>query len=212
LADPKIVEAVKKAIESAPKRNFVETVDLAVNLKDVDMSVPKNRISEEIILPKGRGKPVKVALICTEEMALKAKDAADLIIKSDELEDIAEDKRRAKKIAQKYDFFVAEAPLMPLVGKLLGRYLGPRGKMPRPVPPGADPRPLIENLRRSVRIRTKDRPVFHAPVGTVEMPPEDIAENIEAILNRAISKLERGKMNIHSVYVKTTMGPSIKVM
>ena len=55
--------AVQKALESAKKRKFVETVELAVNLRDVDLTIPKNRIQEEIILPKGRGKSIKIAVI-----------------------------------------------------------------------------------------------------------------------------------------------------
>ncbi|MCD6462038.1 MAG: 50S ribosomal protein L1 [Thermoplasmata archaeon] len=212
MAHEEVVEAVKKAIESAPKRNFVESVDIAVNLRDVDFSIPKNRITEEILLPHGRGKEVKVAVICGEEMALKAKNAADLIIREEELDDLAENKRQGRKIANAYDFFVAEAPLMPTIGKKMGIFLGPRGKMPRPIPPGADPRGIISNLRNTVRVRSKERTTFHVPVGTVSMPPEEIAANIEAVINRIASRLERGKMNIASVYVKTTMGPAVKVM
>ena len=204
--------AVQKALEGAKKRNFVETVELAVNLKDVDLSVPKNRITEDVILPNGRGKAVRVCVIGGGELALKAKDVADLVITPEELQTIADDKKQAKKIANSTNYFIAEAPLMAVVGKRLGTVLGPRGKMPKPIPPGADPTGMIESLRKTVSVRTKDRITFHAPVGTVEMPAEQIAENIDALLKRIELKLEKGRMNIDSSYVKTTMGPSERLI
>ena len=204
--------AVQKALESAKKRNFVETVELAINLKDVDLSIPKNRITDDIILPNGRGRAVKICVIGGGELALKAKDVADVVITPDELQAIADDKKQAKKLANSTDYFIAEAPLMAVVGKRLGTVLGPRGKMPKPIAPGVDPTAMIDGLRRTVSVRTKDRMTFHAPVGTVEMSPEELADNIETILKRVELKLEKGRMNIASSYVKTTMGPSERLI
>ena len=212
MAEKSTVMAVQKALEGAKKRNFVETVELAINLKDVDLSVPKNRITEDVILPNGRGKAVRICVIGGGELALKAKDVADLVITPEELQTIADDKKQAKKIANSTNYFIAEAPLMAVVGKRLGTVLGPRGKMPKPIPPGADPTGMIESLRKTVSVRTKDRITFHAPVGTVEMPVEQIAENIDALLKRIELKLEKGRMNIESSYVKTTMGPSERLI
>ena len=204
--------AVQKALEGAKKRNFVETVELAINLKDVDLSVPKNRITEDVILPNGRGKAVRICVIGGGELALKAKDVADLVITPEELQTLADDKKQAKKIANTTNYFIAEAPLMAVVGKRLGTVLGPRGKMPKPIPPGADPTGMIESLRKTVSVRTKDRITFHAPVGTADMPVEQIADNIDALLKRIELKLEKGRMNIDSSYVKTTMGPSERLI
>jgi len=203
---------VQKALEGAKKRNFVETVELAINLKDVDLAIPKNRIQEDIILPFGRGKAVRVCVIGGGELALKAKNVADLVITPDEIGTIADDKKQAKKIANSTDYFIAEAPLMAVVGKRLGIVLGPRGKMPKPIPPGADPTGMVDNLRKSVTVRTKDRKTFHVPVGTVNMPPEQIADNIEIILKRVSLKLEKGMANVASAYVKTSMGPAERIL
>ena len=212
MAEKPTVMAVQKALESAKKRNFVETVELAINLKDVDLSIPKNRITDDIILPNGRGRAVKICVIGGGELALKAKDVADVVITPDELQTIADDKKQAKKLANSTDYFIAEAPLMAVVGKRLGTVLGPRGKMPKPIAPGVDPTAMIDGLRRTVSVRTKDRMTFHAPVGTVEMTAEQLADNIETILKRVELKLEKGRMNIASSYVKTTMGPSERLI
>jgi len=212
LADKTTLQAVKKALESSKKRNFTETVDISINLKDIDLSIPKNRITDDVILPHGRGREVKVCVIGGSELVSKAKPVADRTLTADELGKIADDKKAAKKMAGEFDFFIAEASLMPVVGKRLGIVLAPRGKMPRPIQPGADPKPVIENLRKTVSVRSKDKKTFHAPVGTAAMTPEQIAENIDFILKRLTTKLERGTMNISSVYVKTTMGPSERIM
>jgi large subunit ribosomal protein L1 len=212
LAEKQTLIAVKKALESAKKRNFRETVDISINLKDIDLSVPKNRITDDVILPHGRGRPVKVCVIGGSELVQRAKAVADRVMTADELGKIADDKKQAKKMAGEFDYFIAEASLMPVVGKRLGIVLAPRGKMPKPIQPGADPKPVIENLRKSVSIKSKDRKTFHAPVGTIEMTPDQIAENIDMILKKLSGKLERGAMNIGSVWVKTTMGPAERVM
>lgn len=212
MAEKSTVMAVQKALESAKKRNFTETVELAINLKDVDLTIPKNRIQDDIILPNGRGRPVRVCVIGGGELALKAKDVADLVITTEELGAIADDKKQAKRIANSTDYFVAEAPLMAVVGKRLGTVLGPRGKMPKPIPPGADPSGMIDNLRRSVTVRTKDRKTFHVPVGTANMSAEEIADNVEVILKRVSLRLEKGMANVASAYVKTSMGPAEKIL
>jgi len=212
LVEKKTLRVIKEALEASKQRNFKESVDLAINLKDIDLSIPKNRIDDEVLLPKGRGKTVKIAVFGSGELAVKAKGVADLVITPEELDDLAEDKKKAKKVANEHIFFIAEAPLMPTIGKKLGVVLGPRGKMPKPIPPSADPKPLIENLRKTVRLRSKDRRTFHTPVGTKDMSIEELAENVDVVLKRLLGKLERGKMNIASIYIKTTMGKSVKLM
>ena len=212
MADAKTIEAIKKAVESAPERKFPETVEVAINLKDVDLSVAKNRIDEEVVLPKGRGKPIKVCIFASGDLAFRVKDVADRVITPDQLEDVAGNKGKARDLAEEFDFFIAEAPLMPVIGKRLGQALGPRGKMPRPIPPTADPSGLVRSMRNTVRVRTKTNRTFHAPIGTRAMTPEDLATNFEFLLQRVTAKLERGKFSIRSAFVKTTMGPSVRCL
>lgn len=211
LANENLLQAINDAISASPERKFQQSIDLAFNLRDVDLSVPKNRIDEDILLPHGRGAGVKVALIGAAELVEKARGVADTVITPEELDELAKDRKAAKRLANKHSFFVAEAPMMPTVGKTLGIVLGPRGKMPRPVPPGGDPSGVIDNLRRTVKVRSKDRRTFHSPLGNVDMAPEQLAENAEAIIKRVQSRLERGHHNIQSIYVKTTMGPSVRI-
>lgn len=212
MVDQHLVDVIRKLQAESKQRKFLESVELAINLKDIDLTNPKNRLQEEIMLPNGRGKPIRVGVFASSEMAVKAKGLADLIIQPEEIETLASDKAKARKFARGGDFFLAEAPLMPTIGKRLGVVLGPRGKMPKPIPPGSDPKAAIEKLRSSVTVRTRDKKTFHLAIGTKDMSPEKLAENLDAVLKRLMTKLERGKNNIQSAYVKTTMGPSYKVM
>lgn len=208
-----ILKAVNEAIEKAPKRNFQESMEVSVNLKNIDMAQPKNRIDETMILPKGAGKTIKIAVLGKGDITTQAKAAGvDLIIGPEEIERLGGEPREARKMADEYNFFLAETAVMPLVGRYLGTRLGPRGKMPQPVPPGVDVGPIVERLRNSVKFRTKDKMTFHVRVGSTEMSPEDLAENIDAIMKKVESGLESGAMNIRSVYIKTSMGPAVRLM
>lgn len=211
MPDRPSLDVVTEALGKSGERKFSETVEVAINLKDLDLSVPKNRIEDDVVLPFGRGKGVRVAVFGSPELLQKVRTVADVAMSASELDELAKDKKAAKKLATGVDFFLAEAPLMPTIGKRLGVVLGPRGKMPRPVPPGSDPTNLVNSLKRSIRIRSKGNRTFHAPVGTRAMKPEEIAQNVDAILGRVVGKLERGRTNIESVYVKTSMGPAVRL-
>jgi len=209
----KILDAVKQALEKSPQRKFSESIDLAINLKNLDMNQPQNRMDEEIILPNGPGKTIKIAVFARGETAQRAKGAgADYVFDPEEISVLGEDKARAKSLADEVNFFVAESALMPAIGKTLGQVLGPRGKMPIPLTPDKDIVQLINRSRNAIKVRSKDKMTFHIPVGRKDMDPVKISENIEAIVNRIEHRYERGLYNVRSVYVKTTMGPSVKVI
>lgn len=203
-----LIDDLKK---NSGERKFLESLEIAVNMKEIDLSDPKNRINEEIILPKGRGKELKVALIGTAEMQQKGKDGTNLIYGPEDISKFAENKREFKKLANGIEFFVAESTLMANIGKSLGTVLGPRGKIPKPLPPGQDPNPMITALKRTVRARSRDRRTFHVPVGTKEMSSSDLAENIRAVVKRIVGRLEKGYGNLDSVYLKPTMGKAVKI-
>jgi large subunit ribosomal protein L1 len=202
-----LVGAVEKVLQSK-ERAFVEAVDLCINLKNVDLKQPKNRINLDVTLPKKIKEP-KIAVFASGEIALKAKEAGASVIDPEELKRM--DKKAARALVQQYDYFVADTALMALVGKSLGTILGPRGKMPQPLPPGADPSQILSRLAKIARIKSKTTTIW-VNVGRRDMAARDIAENISAVLKALESQLERGWQNIGSVYLKSSMGPAIKVV
>ena len=206
-----IQTAIQQALDDSPERKFVESVEIAFTLKDVDLKNPANRIQEEIRLPSGRGKPIRITMFAGGEMATKAKAAGIDIIDPATIEDIAGNRQQARKIANKSDFFLSEIPHMGTVGRFLGVVLGPRGKMPRPVPPNLDPGMIAAGLKDTAVVRSRDRITFHTAVGSREQGLDDLTTNAMAVWNRVTGKLERGASNIRSCYIKTSMGPSVKV-
>ena len=197
--EEKINQAIKDALENAPERKFVESVDISFTIKDVDLKNPNNRIKEEIRLPSGRGKELKIAMFAAGEAATKAKDAGIHVITPQEIEELGGKKGKAKKIANSYDFFLSEVPHMGLIGRYLGVVLGPRGKMPRPVPPTLDPSIIAAGLKSTVIVKSGDKMTFHAAIGTASQSQEELSANAMEIFNRVISKLERGIGNILSL-------------
>src|SRR6056297_1561045 len=127
MADNDIEEAVRRALDEAPQRNFRETVDLAVNLRDLDLNDPSNRVDEGVVLPSGTGQETKIVVFADGETAVRAEEVADEVLDGDDLADLGDDDDAAKDLAEDTDFFVAEEALMQDVGRYLGTILGPRG-------------------------------------------------------------------------------------
>ena len=211
MADDTIVQAVSRALDESPPRNFRETVDLAVNLRDLDLDDPSNRVDESIVLPSGTGQETQIVVFAEGETALQAEDVADKVLDSDELEELGDDDDAAKDLADETDFFVAEASLMQDIGRYLGTVLGPRGKMPTPLQPDDDVVETVNRMKNTVQVRSRDRRTFHTRVGADDMDAEAIADNIDVIIRRLEADLEKGPLNLDSIYVKTTMGPAVEV-
>jgi large subunit ribosomal protein L1 len=207
-----ILTAVKEAREKSEKRKFNQSIELILKLQDIDMKSPEAKIQEIVELPHALEKPNKICVIAQGELAMKAKRAnADHVVERSELEGMAGKKQEMRKIANQYDFFIAEAPLMPLVGKTLGSVLGPRGKMPVPVPPSADIASLIAKHRKTVTIRMRNQPTLQSRIGMENMKDEEITDNIMAVLRVLEGKLKRGMKNIKFAYIKMAMGAPVKV-
>ena len=204
-----IAKKIGEARQGSKKRKFKQTWDFSIVVKNINLKKPENRFSSDFTLPKGRGKDPKIAVIA-DTMISEVKGKADLIIKKAEIESLAKDKKRFKKIIDEH-IFLAEASLMPLIGKALGSVLGPRGKLPRPVPPKIKIEPFIMAAKRTVRISMKENPVINMVVGSEDMPDEGIAANVVAAYNFVRDRLPKGRNNMRAAYLKLTMGKPIRV-
>ena len=212
MADQEIETAVTRALEDSPPRNFRETVDLAINLRDIDLDDPSNRVDQDVVLPAGTGQETQIVVFAEGETALRAEDVAEDVLDGDDLADLGDNDGEAKDLADDTDFFLAEESLMQDIGRYLGTVLGPRGKMPDPVSPDDDVVEMVERMKNSVQLRSGDRRTFHTRVGAEDMNAEEIGDNIDVILRRLHADLEKGPLNIDGIYVKTTMGPAVEVV
>lgn len=203
---PDFATAVEKAREEATSRNFTQSVDLAITLQNIDLSEPENQFKEDIQLPYPPSEDVKVCVI-TE--SLSNTDAADTVLTSEDLDELADDLNQVKTLAENHDHFVAEAPLMPRIGQEFGQVLGPRNKMPEPVPPESDPTEQIDALKKTVTITVREDPVLHCRVGKENHGTDRLVQNAEAVYNTLVNNLPARDANIKDVYVKLTMGPAV---
>lgn len=211
MVNEKILEAIKKARES-DKRHFKQTFDLAINLKNIDLKKPENKIKTEITLPHGLGKPVKIGIIA-DVLITQVKNLGNsvVLIRKDQLDELGKNKKAVKKLANECKSFIAEAPLMPLVGRHLGQVLAVRNKMPKPIAPTvSNIKTLVEKSTGVIRISLKDSPLIHCAVGNEDMEDIKIAENIETVINGVSSALPRGKEQIKNYCLKVTMGKPVK--
>ncbi len=207
-----LIEAVKTAKSKSGQKKFNQTVDLILDIQEIDMKAPEGKIQEVVELPRETGKPNKICVIAQGEFTVKAKNAkADMVIERADLDELAGKKKELRKLANEYDIFIAQAPLMSIVGKVLGPVLGPRGKMPIPVPPNADIETLLAKHRKTVTVRMRSQPIIQVSVGTEQMKDEELVDNMQAVLRVLDGKLKRGLKNVKYAFVKTSMGEPVKI-
>ncbi len=156
LSKDAITKALGDVRSKTEKKKFTQAIELSVKLRELDLKKPEARINENLELPTAANKDSKIAVIAGGDLAIRAKNAgADIVIGREDVDKLGRDKKQARKIAQGYDFFVAEAPLMPQVGKSLGQILGPRGKMPTPIPQTQRSKKLSSHRRATFDLKIK---------------------------------------------------------
>jgi len=208
-----ILKAIKKARESSKKRNFSQTFDLVINLKGLNLKKPEENLNIFSVLPQGKGKKSKICALVDKELINNAKDNCDQAILKDEFQKYTK-KKDLRKLANDYDFFIAQANLMVDVAKFFGKVLGPKGKMPNPkagciVPPKIDLKMVYEKLQKTVKLQTKNEQTIKCPVGTEDMDDNQIQENILSVYNSVVNALPRELENIQNMVLKLTMGSPV---
>jgi len=202
-------------------RKFDESIDLIINLKDLNLNDPKQRIDKEIVLPNNTitsDKP-NVCVIASDEILLEARKIGLETIDTDGLVQLNnEEKKVKKKFVKKYDFFIVEDKMMPSVARYLARFLGPLGKMPKPFPSGygivsspEDLRIAIERYLKIIRIQLKKQLLIQVKIGKKSMEEDEVFENLKAVVDYIADQMPHRYNNIKSMFLKTTMGHPIKV-
>src|SRR3989344_5225570 len=129
-------ETIKNTLEelktNSQKRKFKQSIDLIITFKNLDLNKPENQIEQFVNLHYGRGKQDKVCGLVGAELIEESKKELDKTIATDDYIIYQKDKKLIKKLATEYDFFIAQANVMPKIAQTFGRVLGPRQKMPNP--------------------------------------------------------------------------------
>jgi large subunit ribosomal protein L1 len=210
ISEAELTKMVTEAKATDKERKFKQSIEMYIILKDID--VKKGfALNDTIQLPKRLSTPTTVCVMAGGDMGLKAKSAnADRVVSADEINALAANKRQARKFINNYDFFLADTQLMTTVGKVLGQLLGPRGKMPVPVPFNAPIESFLERFRSSIRVKVKNSLSISCKIGDESMFDADLAANAHAVLAAVEKKLPSGDKNIRRVMIKTSMGKPIK--
>ncbi len=206
-----ILELVKKAREGSPKRKFNQSAELTLVLKDIDIKKGFN-LNEVVPLPHKAGRQPTICVIASGDMASKVRKAGiDRVMDPQELDRLGTNKREARKVVRSHDFFLSDTAQMATVGRSLGQFLGPKGKMPTPLPYGAAVEAIAARFRSSVRVRAKNQLNVSAKIGDEKMEDSQLAENAGAIISAIEKKLPQGDKNIRNAMVKFTMGKAAKL-
>jgi large subunit ribosomal protein L1 len=210
-----VLEALKKLKETSPKRNFKQAIDLIITFKDIDMKKTENQMTLFASVPNPTGKDVKICALVGPEMKEEAKPA-DRTVLLDEFEKYKQDKKTAKKLANEFDFFVAQANLMVQVAGAFGRVLGPKGKMPNPkagcvVPSKTNLKPIVEKLKKSIKLMSRNTLMVQCSIGKEDTDENKVAENILSVYNQVLHSLPQEKNNIKEVMIKLSMSKPVRV-
>jgi large subunit ribosomal protein L1 len=208
--ESQLAQMITEAKKGTKQRKFKQAVELIMVFKDID--VKKGfAINETVQLPKKMNQPASVCVIASGDLGLKAKNAnADMVVDGTQLTQVGTNKRQSRKLINGYDFFMADTQLMANVGKTLGQFMGPRGKMPTPVPFNAPIDSILERFRSSIRVRLRNSLSLACKIGDEVMSDEDLLANANAVINTVEKKLPSGDKNIKKIMIKTTMGKITK--
>src|SRR5919205_3447030 len=211
VTNTQIAELVKRAREGAAKRKFTQSAELTLVLKDIDVKKGFN-LNEVVALPHKSSNVPSVCVIASGDMGSRARKAGiDAVMDPAELDRLGTNKREARKIVRAHDFFLADTAQMATIGRSLGQFLGPKGKMPTPLPYGAPVDSIAARFKKSVRVRSKNQLNVSAKIGDEKMDDKQLAENAGAIIAAIEKKLPQGDKNIRNAMVKFTMGKASKL-
>lgn len=211
VSDSQVKELVKRAREGASKRNFNQSAELTLVLRDIDVKKGFN-INEVVVLPNKPSRQPTICVIASGEMGMRAKKAGvERVMEPGELDRLGTNKREARKIVRAHDFFLSDTNQMASVGRSLGQFLGPKGKMPTPLPYGAPVETIATRFRGSVKVKAKNQLNVAAKIGDEKLSDAQLAENANAVIAAVEKKLPQGDKNIRNAMVKFTMGKSAKL-
>jgi large subunit ribosomal protein L1 len=210
----KVIESLKKLKTDAKKRNFTQSVEVVFSLKNLDIKKNDQQVDFFANIPHTRGRPVKVCALVGPELKDEATKVCDKVIVQSEFAQF--DKKKAKELANQFDYFIAQANIMGPIATAFGKIFGPRSKMPNPkagciVPPKATLQPVYDKLQKTVRVQAKTQLQVQCRVGTQETSEEELADNITSLYTQLANQLPNHDQNIKATHVKLTMSKPVKV-
>lgn len=212
----KILKSLQELRKTSQKRNFTQTFELIIALKNLDLKKPAHQVEFFGHLTHRVTRPKKICALVGPEIVEKAKPVFATVISSDDFEKYSKDKKLLKKLAIEHDFFVAQGDIMMKVAQYFGRILGPKGKMPNPkagcvITPSSNLQQVNNNLQLTQKVSAKLHLMTQIVIGREDMKDEEMAQNAVTVFNQLLHALPNERQNIKTIYLKTTMGKPIKI-
>lgn len=205
-------EEVQKVLahSNEKKRNFLETIELQVGLKNYDPQRDK-RFSGTIKLPAVPRPNMTICVFGDAVDCDRAKGAGVDAMSVEDLKKLNKNKKLIKKLAKKYNAFIASETLIKQIPRLLGPGLSKAGKFPTPVSHNEDLVFKINDVKSTIKFQLKKVLCLAVAIGHVEMDPEQITQHIMLASNFLVSLLKKHWQNVGSLVIKSSMGPSFRV-
>jgi len=192
------------------KRNFTETVELQIGLKNYDPQRDK-RFSGTIKLPNVPRPQMSICVLADAHDIDRAKHLGVDAMSVDDLKKLNKNKKLVKKLAKKYDAFVSSDVLIKQIPRLLGPGLSKAGKFPTPVSHADDLEAKITEVKSTIKFQLKKVLCLGVAIGNVNLTPDELLANIMLAINFLVSLLKKGWQNVGSLVLKTSMGPPFRV-
>jgi large subunit ribosomal protein L10Ae len=192
------------------KRNFIETIEMQVALKNYDPNRDK-RFSGTFKLPTVPRPNMKV---CVLGNAVHCEEAERVGVEHksvEELKKFNKNKKIIKKFAKKYQAFLASDTLIKQIPRLLGPGLTKAGKFPTLIAPGQELTDALDTLKATIKFQMKKVMCLNVAVGNVGQTKDEVMLNVQLSANFLASLLKKSWQNIKVMYIKSTMGPTFQI-
>ncbi|KAI3388057.1 hypothetical protein SNEBB_007256 [Seison nebaliae] len=205
-------QSIKEVLElsTEKKRKFLETVELQISLKNYDQNRDK-RFSGTTRLKYIPRPQMKVCLIGDERHCDLAKKNDIEFLTMDNLAALKKDKKLVKKLARRFDAFIATDSIIKNIPRVLGPGLNKAGKFPTSVSHNEDLLKKVEEVKSTVKFQMKKVLCLNVAIGNVAMTDEQLYQNVVLGINFLVSLLKKNWQNVKALYLKSTMGPSRRV-
>merc|ERR1712045_409966 len=187
------------------KRNFTESIELQIMLKNYDPQKDK-RFSGTVKLPHVAKPKFNVCILGNQAHIDQAKKLGIPHMSVEDLKKLNKDKKLVKKLAKRYDAFIASDALIRQIPRLLGPGLNKAGKFPAILGASDDMQAKIDEMKQTIKFQMKKVLCLAVAVGTVEMSADELAQNTNMSINFLVSLLKKQWQNVRSLHIKSSMG------
>ncbi|KAM7496926.1 hypothetical protein LguiA_021340 [Lonicera macranthoides] len=204
------ITQIAKDASGEKKRNFVETIELQIGLKNYDPQKDK-RFSGSVKLPHIPRPKMKVCMLGDAQHVEEAEKIGLEYMDVEGLKKLNKNKKLVKKLAKKYHAFLASEAVIKQIPRLLGPGLNKAGKFPTLVTHQESLESKVNEIKATVKFQLKKVLCMGVAVGNCSMEEKQIFQNVQMSVNFLVSLLKKNWQNVRCLYLKSTMGKPVRI-